>query len=854
MLRATIRTGLLLAGSGALVLATNGPSPNIASETIEQTSDRAGYTVEQNDNLIWDNAISKADYQMAAIRACGAFRQTAQYEMTVSAHNEYRLIGCTNSEKDRTFNVPGEFLDQAREYVGREYSDDPTTPRRTHVTIDDFAADSRTVAKKAMSEKGGQATRTRAEKAMSHTFLYLDPARPIEERVADLISRMTLDEKAAALFHNAPANERLHIPAWGGWNQCLHGVWSKHPTTLFTVSIGMAATWDPALIRTVADAISDEARALYNIRADGPRGKHGLVYRAPVINISRDPRWGRIQECYGEDPYLTSRIGVAYVKGLQGNHPRYLKVASTLKHFAVNNQERGRSYSSAQVSERMLHEYWLPHFKACVVEGGARSLMAAYNAINATPCAINKLLLTDILRGRWGFDGFVVSDLGGIDKLVSDHRITTRPEVAVARALLAGCDYDDEQYRDAIGLAVREGLVSEGVVDRALIRVLTVAFHLGVFDPLEMVPYSKITADLIDSPGHRELALRTEREAIVLLTNKDRFLPLDKSTVKSIAVIGPMADRFERGNYFGKAAPCVGPLAGLRNKLGKRVRIEYVKGSDVMKAIEPPELNKAVEAARKADVAVLFLGTDGSVEREGIDRLDLGLPVAQEQLLEAVCTANPKTAVVLMNAGPLSVRWAKDHAPAILEAWYPGEEAGTAIADVLFGNYNPGGRLPYTIYESLDQIPPQTEYDITEGFTYMYFPGEPLFCFGHGLSYTRFDYSNLRLSARLIPADGQLSIRVDVRNVGECEGDEVVQLYVHDVESSVKRPVKELRGFERINLKPAEKRTVNFSLKGQQLAFYDVDKHIFVVEPGMFDVLVGSSSEDIRLAGQFEIE
>jgi len=693
-----------------------------------------------------------------------------------------------------------------------------------------------------------------AESAKSQPSLYLDPAQPIEKRVADLISRMTLKEKAMALFHNAPANERLRIPAWGGWNQCLHGVWSKQPTTLFPVSIAMAATWDPKLIHDVADAISDEARALYNIGANGPRGRHGLVYRAPVINISRDPRWGRIQECYGEDPFLTSRIGVAYVQGLQGSHPRYLKVASTLKHFAVNNQERGRTSLSAEVPERMLHEYWLPHFKACAIEGGARSLMAAYNAINGEPCAVNKLLLTDILRGMWGFDGFVVSDLGGIGKLVRDHRITSKPEVAVARALLAGCDYDDEQYRDAIPVAVQAGLVSEDVVDRALNRVLPVAFRLGVFDPQEMVPYSKITADVINSPAHRKLALETERKAIVLLSNRDAFLPLDKNKIKSVAVVGPMGELPEYGNYFGAAPRRVGPLQGVKNKLGKGIEVMFAAGCGVVGAGNPADMEKAIETARRADVVILCLGTNGRVEAEGRDRRDLRLPGMKEQLLQAVVRANPKTVVVLVNAGPLSVKWAKDNTPALLEAWYPGEEGGNAIADVLFGDYNPGGRLPYTVYESVRQIPPQTEYDITKGFTYMYFTGEPLFPFGHGLSYTRFGYSNLKLSSRKIPADGWLNVSVDVRNVGERIGDEVVQLYVHDVECSVKRPIKELRCFERISLQPGEKRTVTFMLRGEQLAFYDVKKHDFVVEPGMFDVLVGSSSKDIRLEGQFEVE
>ena len=338
--------------------------------------------------------------------------------------------------------------------------------------------------------------------------LYLDPAQPIEARIADLISQMTLEEKAAELNHLSSRNERLQIPAWGGWNQTLHGVWSKQATTLFPTAIGMAATWDPALIKTITDSMSDEARALYNIGADGPRSKHGLVYRSPVINISRDPRWGRIQECFGEDPYLCGRITVAYVQGLQGNQ-KYLKVASTLKHFAVNNVETNRHSLSAQVPERILMEYWLPHWKAGIVEGHAQSVMASYNQLNGVPNIANPYLLTDVLRGLWHFDGFVVSDLGGIgNSLVQGAKITDKVEVAVVRAITAGCDLDDAFYENSLPAAVRSGLVPETVVNQALTRVLRVAFRLGAFDPPEMVPYSRIGTDVIASQAHRELGSR----------------------------------------------------------------------------------------------------------------------------------------------------------------------------------------------------------------------------------------------------------------------------------------------------------------------------------------------------------
>jgi beta-glucosidase len=693
------------------------------------------------------------------------------------------------------------------------------------------------------------------------TPLYLDPAQPIDKRVADLIGQMTLAEKAESLFHNSKGIARLKIPAWGGWNQSLHGIYSKQITTLFPVPIAQAATWNTVLVHEITSAIADEARALFHSGGFGMRGQAGLVYRAPVINISRDPRWGRIQECFGEDPFLCGRLTVAYVKGLQGDHPKYLKVAATLKHFAVNNQETGRFSFLAQVPERMLHEYWLPHFKDGVVEGKVCSLMAAYNGINGEPCAVNKALLTDILRGQWGFEGFVVSDLGGIGLLSKGHKITQSKEEAVARALLAGCDYDDEEYRDAIPAAVKKGLVSEKIVDQALARVLKVAFRLGVFDPPDQVPFSKIPASTIASAKHRELSLRTSRESIVLLSNKDHFLPLDRNKLKKVAVIGPAAARPEYGNYYVSQPKqkLVHPIDGIKNKLGKEVEVYYAKGSEFL----PPAkkggadpavaLKAAADMARAAEVVFLCLGTVPAIEAEGRDRKDLGLPQVQQDLLETVVKANPKTVVILFNAGPLSVKWARDNAPAILQAWYPGEEGGTALADVLFGDYNPAGRLPYTVYESTNDIPPQTEYDVTKGFTYLYFTGTPVFRFGHGLSYTQFSYSDLKLSAGRMAADGKVEVSVTLKNTGDRTGDEVMQLYVHQVKSTVKRPIQELRGFQRVSLKPGETKTVTFTLAAEKLAYYDVGSHGFVVEPGTFDVMVGSSSADIRARGQVEV-
>ena len=691
---------------------------------------------------------------------------------------------------------------------------------------------------------------------------YLDPSRPIDQRVNDLIGRLTLEEKAAQLNHLNTGVPRLGIPMWGGWNQTLHGVWSKEPTTLFPAPIALGATWDPALIREDADAMSDEARALYNSKADGPRSKHGLVYRSPVINLARDPRWGRIQEIYSEDPYLTGRMGVAFVKGLQGDDINHLKVAATVKHFAVYNVEAGRQHNSADVDDRNLMEYWLAQWKTVITEAHPQSLMSSYNAVNGTPNAVNHRLLTDILRNAWGFDGFVTDDLGAVELLTASRknsdevgqRYTEDPVVATADAIKAGNDSDDTEFQTNIPLAVKRGLLTDADVNRALARVLRVGFRLGVFDPAGSDPYNKVSMNVVRSPQHLQLALKTAEESITLLSNRKNFLPLDQNAIKSVAVIGPAGDQeYETGNYYGTPARKVGPLQGLQTLLGPGVQVQYEKGAGFVDAADPAAIARAADLARKSDVALLFLGTDLKVEAEGLDRRNLDLPGAQEQLMEAVFAANPKTVLVLMNAGPLAVTWAQDHLPAILTGWYPGEDGGTAIARALFGKDDPGGHLPYTVYASLDGVPPQNEYDISKGYTYMYFKGVPLYAFGHGLSYTQFDYSGLKLSAMSGTVSQTVRVAFDVKNTGSREGSDVAQLYTHQEQSSVVQPIKSLRGFQRVTLQPGETTHVELTLPLADLAFYSMAGKRFVVEPGRFDILVGSASDDIRLRSHLAV-
>ncbi len=714
--------------------------------------------------------------------------------------------------------------------------------------------------------------------------IYLDPSQPIDKRVDDLIRQLTPAEKTSLLSTTAPEIDRLKIPVMNGWNQSLHGIVWSQPTTMFPVSISMAATWDPPLIHDVAGAIADEGRAVYNywhtvqgteerIRGQAvtvtPGGKriahNGLVYRSPVINMDRDPRWGRIWETFGEDPLLSSRITVAYVQGTQGDNPKYLELAATLKHFAAYDDERDRvKTSNDMVPERTLMDYYVPQFKAGIMAGKAASIMSSYNGINGMPNAENKMMLTDILRDEWGFQGFVVPDSGAVRNLVSEYHKYPTLQLAAAKTILAGSDLDDGSYAIALPKALDEGLLTEKDIDQSVRRVLTIRFRLGEFDPPDMVPYNKLGSDVMDSPAHRQLALKTAQESIALLANENHLLPLDKSKVKTLAVIGPFADYAQTGpNYTGEYSTFVKPLEGIQEKLGPGVKVLYARGSGIVETDNPEaSLSEAVTAAKQADVAILFVGTNQLLEREGLDREYLNLPPVQIALVQRVMQANPNTAIVLVNGGPISLappfagggqRSTETRYPTVVDMFWAGEEGGTAIADVLFGDYNPSGRLPYPVYASDRGLPPMTEYDISKGFTYMYAIDKPLFAFGHGLSYTSFAYGNLGLSSAQVGSDGTVKIHVDVKNTGDRAGDEVVQMYVHNNDQSALQPHEQLQGFERISLNPGESKTVNFTLPVEQLSFWDTSKHAYVIHPGTFDVMVGSASDDIRQKGSFEV-
>jgi beta-glucosidase len=675
---------------------------------------------------------------------------------------------------------------------------------------------------------------------------YEDCSLPFELRVEDLVSRMTLEEKIRQMMNDAPPIPRLGVPRYNWWNECLHGVARAGNATVFPQAIGLAATWSNGLVHEIASAISDEARAKHHeaIR-NGRRGLYeGLTFWSPNINIFRDPRWGRGQETYGEDPHLTSMMGIAFVKGLQGDHPLYLKLVATPKHYAVHSgPEEERHFFNAVIDLKDLYDTYLPAFEACVKEAGAQAIMAAYNRINGEACCASPRLLGEILRRRWGFKGFVVADCGAIYDLYERHRLAATPEEAAASSVKAGCDLECGGIFLQLMQAAERGLITEAEIDVAVKRLFMARFRLGMFDPPELVPYSQIPVEVIGCERHKQLALQAARESLVLLKNENQVLPLRRDLNK-VAVIGPSADRLDvlLGNYNGQPATYVTLLKGIQQIVSPNTEVAWTRGCGLTEDSEEG-FTEASEIAQTADAIVFVGGISPVLEGEeslmaenggGGDRTTLDLPEIQERLLKLLCATGKPTVLVLFSGSCLSVNWADGNVPAILQAWYPGQEGGLAVAEALFGDYNPGGRLPITFYKSLDQVPPFTNYSM-EGRTYRFMRDEPLYPFGHGLSYTQFRYENLVL---LKKSHNSIRIRVEVSNIGQMAGDEVVQLYVTDLAASTRIPKTELKGFERVHFLPGEKKRVYFKLMPRQLSHVNA-RYRRVVEPGSFQVFVG---------------
>jgi beta-glucosidase len=834
---------------------------------------------------------------------------------------------------------------------------------------------------------------------------FMDPDLPVDQRVDDLVGRMTLDEKIGQMMNAAPAIPRLGIPEYNWWNECLHGVARAGLATVFPQAIGLAAAWDQDMQFRIATAISDEARAKHHdfVRKGKRLIYEGLTFWSPNVNIFRDPRWGRGQETYGEDPYLTGRLAVQFVKGLQGDDPHYFKTIATVKHFAVHSgPEPERHFFDARADERDFRETYLPQFEMAIKEGKAYSVMCAYNRFRGEPCCSSNELLTTILRKEWAFPGYVVSDCGAIDDIYEHHKVVATPEEAGALAVKAGCDLECATTYTHLKEAVQKKLITEQELDVAVKRLFTARFRLGMFDPPERVKYASIPYSVVDSKEHRELALEAARKSIVLLKNEHNLLPLKKS-IGRLAVIGPNADQWSMllGNYNGLPSKAYTPLEGIRDRLGD-AHVLYARGCELAEGLPAFEripagrlshdghpglqtdyypnkersgsilfsetdsvldaiwgdgaprkdmneddfgvrwqgeitpdhtgsyqlgiittckvnlylndsliantsyhfrdefndprlrnskplllhagkkyrlrveagesygdarvqlvwswqqpnrnealLKEALATARQADAVVLCMGLSARLEGEemdvdiagfkGGDRTTMDLPGVQENLIRKIAALGKPVVLVLLNGSALSVNWEDQHLPAILETWYPGQAAGPAIADVLFGDYNPAGRLPVTFYTSLKDLPDFGDYAMA-GRTYRYFKGRVLYPFGYGLSYTSFRYTNLQLEQPPHSGDS-VRLSVTVTNSGPREGDEVAQLYVAAKNATVPVPIRSLWGFQRIHLQPGESRTLHFTVSPQAFTVID-DAMRRVPLPGAFDCSVGGGQPD----------
>ena len=681
----------------------------------------------------------------------------------------------------------------------------------------------------------------------------------------DLVSRMTLEEKISQMTDVAASVERLGIPGYNWWNECLHGVARAGVATVFPQAIGMAATWDTDLIYKMADVTSTEARAKYHefVRNNDRSRYNGLTFWSPNINIFRDPRWGRGQETYGEDPVLTSKIGTAFVKGLQGDHPKYLKVVATPKHYAVHSgPEHNRHIFDAVTDIRVLWDTYLPAFEATITEGKAYSIMGAYNRYLGEACCAHDLLLGEILRDKWGFEGYVVSDCGAIRDIYAYHKLVDTPEEASALAVKKGCDLNCGRTYESLLKAVEQGLITEEEIDVTVKRLFRARFKLGMFDPPEMVPYAQIPFEKNDAPEHADLALTVAQESIVLLKNDNNFLPI-KNKLKQIAVIGPNADNLDvlLGNYNGTPSHPITALAGIKNSFEEGTSVKYAPGcglidKDMVLDTIPgyDAFAEAVDLAKSSDVVIFCGGISPRLEGEemqvpyegfsGGDRTNIKLPAVQEKLIKSLYATGTPVVLVNFSGSAVALNWENENLPAIIQVWYPGQAGGTALADVLSGKYNPGGRLPVTFYKSVEDLPPFEDYSM-KNRTYRFFEGEPLYPFGYGLSYTTFKYRTPELSDNSIGKSGSVEVKVEVKNAGDIGGSEVVQLYVKDFESKYPVAKKALRDFKRIYLGPGESQIVTFNLESDDFRVIDDNGNRFV-EPGDFDILVGGNSVDLK--------
>ena len=820
-------------------------------------------------------------------------------------------------------------------------------------------------------------------------YPFRDTTLSHHERIKDLLSRLNVAEKISLLRATSPAIPRLGIDKYYHGNEALHGVVRPGKFTVFPQAIGLASMWNPDFLQEVSTAISDEARGRWNELNQGKDQTAGasdlLTFWSPTINMARDPRWGRTPETYGEDPFLTGTLGIAFVRGLQGDDPKYIKVVSTPKHFAANNEEHNRASGNAVISERDLREYYFPAFEKCVKEGQAQSIMSAYNAVNGIPCTLNKWLLTDVLRNDWGFDGYVVSDCSAPEYIVSQHHYVDTYEEAASLCIKAGLDLEcgDNVYISPLLNAYNRAMVTMSEIDSAAYRVLRGRMRLGLFDDPQKNPYNKISPSVVGCEKHRELALEAARQSLVLLKNDKDMLPIQTDNIKSIAVVGINAANCEFGDYSGTPVNTpISVLEGIKARIGDQVEVKYAPW--VSPALEytligksafpnglkveyfdnanlsgtpntrvedyllfdpknrPPDplvpespmsirwtgeliapatgqytfaftsddgcrlyLNgkklidswrvrseetdyvtvsleegktyelkaeyfdnggeaiaklawktpgtdseglldaygDAGEIIRGSDLTIAVLGIDRTIEREGQDRSTIELPEDQQIFIEEAYKANPNTVVVLVAGSSLAINWIDQNIPAVLDAWYPGEQGGTAVAEALFGDYNPGGRLPLTFYNSLSDLPAFDDYNVRNNRTYMYFEGKPLYPFGYGLSYTDFAYRGLDITQD----EKNVTVKFFVSNTGNYDGDEVAQVYIQFPDQGTILPLKQLKGFKRVHISKGQETEITVRIPKKELRLWSESNSEFYTPEGNYIFLVGASSDDIRL-------
>jgi beta-glucosidase len=701
-----------------------------------------------------------------------------------------------------------------------------------------------------------------------YEYPFQDPRLSFEERATDLVSRLTVEEKIAQLFNKTPAIERLGVPPYDWWNECLHGVGrTDYKVTVFPQAIGMAAGWDVNAMHTMADYTATEGRAVYNTAsAKGDyRIYHGLTYWTPNINIFRDPRWGRGQETYGEDPFLTTSLGERFVRGLQGNDKRFLKAAACAKHYAVHSgPEQGRAAFNTAVSNYDLWDTYLPAFETLITGAHVAGVMCAYNAVDTQPCCTNDRLMMDILRNRWHFNGYVTSDCAAIENLYYHHKSHAGAPEAAADAVIHGTDVEcGANAYHGLHKALADGLITEAQLDVSLIRLFTIRLRLGMFEPEGKTPFAGIDSTALEAPAHKAHALKMARQSIVLLRNENNLLPVKKETLKKIAVVGPNAHdpEVQLGNYNGFPTEIGTPLSAIRAAVGAHTEVYYSRAIDMVGAA--PERFTVIDSLADADLIVYVGGISPRLEGEemrvnvegfaGGDRTSIALPEIQTAFLKALHATGKPVVFVMMTGSAIAIPWESQHIPAIVNAWYGGEFAGAAVADVLFGNYNPSGHLPVTFYAADADLPPFEDYRMTNR-TYKYFTGEPLYPFGYGLSFTAFGYEWASKPKATYAPDGDIRCTVKVTNTGNVNGDAVPQVYIKYPQVGRPLPLKELRYFERLPLDKGETAKLKIAIPVAQLAKWDDATGSLTVPSGEYTLFVGSHSADEALTATFTVD